>query len=83
LAGFLKRGTASWLVLTAGTCRNYMPDPNVPLPSEIYSDMNKYVLRELYIRHRILETVKLELNINLDSIPTTCNQTNITVMLEQ
>jgi hypothetical protein len=67
-AGFLKRRTRSWLVLTAGTCRNYvyMPDGNTPLLSEIrvYSNLNRYARRELYIGYRILEIVKLVLIIN-------------------
>ena len=83
VAGFLKRRTASWLVLTAGTCRNCMPERNAPLPSEIFSNLNKYILRGLYIGHRVLETVKLVLNINLDRIPATCHCTNITVILDQ
>ena len=81
-AGFLKRRTPSWLVLAAGTCRNYvyMPDGNTPLPSEIYSNLNRYTLRELCIGYRILETVKLVLIINLNSILVTCHRTNFTVM---
>ena len=84
VAGFLKRRTSSWLVLTVGTCRNDMPDRNTPLLSEIYSNLNKYALRELYEHngHRMLETVKLVLIINLDSILVTCHLTDFTVMLE-
>jgi hypothetical protein len=69
--------------LTAGTCRNCMSERNAPLPSEIFSNLNKYILRGLYIGHRVLETVKLVLNINLDRIPATCHRTNITVILDQ
>jgi len=82
VAGFLKRRTASWLVLASGTCRNYMPDWNTPMPSSLYLNLNRFALRELYIGHRMLETVKLVLNINLDSILLTRHCTNFTVMLD-
>ena len=82
VAGFLKRRTASWLVLASGTCRNYMPDWNTPMPSSLYLNLNRFALRELYIGHRMLEIVKLVLNINLDGILVTRHCTNFTVMLD-
>jgi hypothetical protein len=82
VAGFLKRRTVSWLVLASGTCRNYVHDWNTPLPSSLYSDLNRYALPELYIGHRMLEIVKLVLNINLDNILVTRHGTNFTVMLD-
>jgi hypothetical protein len=68
--------------LTAGTCRNDIPDRDIALPSDIYLPLNRYAVRELYIGHRMLEIVQSVLTLNLDSIFVTCHCTNFTAMLD-